>query len=1171
VSEDRVRTGRIVDVWARISSREGSYGSGYLVAPRLIITALHVVAAGVPAFEDFSKWESAVSKPYADIKIRLLQGQRWWTCKVLWPTLDTSIKFDAALLQIIDEDWLSADELSRWGRPTVEDSRLTVGAIGFPSAQRRKDGTRDPERITGICYSATGMRSRHYQVVVTEGLPGDGSQWHGVSGAAVLCNDLVMALVTEYFKNSQGARLRALPIERLFEEEEFRSSIQTEAGSEPILESIELAPLLSPPVPPLRARPENVNFSPASLLRADAEVVRFRGRIEELRQLVAWCEAGGGCSVRLLVGPGGQGKSRLARQLAIQLQRNGWISGLLNEHADVESFQSYLQHLNCPTLLVVDYAEARPDQIRTLLNLGVSYQGTVPLRLLFIARSKGDWWDEFGRTQSAARGLLEDTSVDFLVPLEPTTDGRSRAYREALEDLANEFGQTLDDPRLKYLLANPPDLSHPRYAQALMVHMMALIPFLETRSKPPTDAQAIILAHEERYWSRTAARYGLGMHPKTLRVIVAALSLCGAVSQKELASLLLQVRGIADQSVDVRTRAELWLHDLYPLAGIANREESPLFVGTLVPDRLAEYLVVDVFENDLEVLIELLSTASEKQAQHAFSMLASAAAFDRSVDGILKEVVKRVPPLALAAARVAPRSENPAPLVAAVSQLVPRGIDESKYPDLWTQLYRTIHPRSAVFAEVSVSLVSAVRPRIGIIRLLSELFPERKRELAIMLGSLFIRLYNARRYGEALDIAREEVDIYRLLSPSGGDADVLRLAVSLKDLCIALRAMGHHEESLTAIQEAVAIYKNTQSSDESSLIERATALYHFSDALVWAGAEGQATSAVEESLRIRETLASHDPNQLVGLMNSLSSLAARRHKAGRAEIALELSEQSIRIGERLLDRDRDLYLRDVATCVELRAGLLFDAGRLADTLATDTHLVELRRELARSGGTGYLVDLAWALSSKARHFQHAGLEDDALRVSNEAMAVFERLPGEASVDISNANRLFRIAEILYNHSRCLALVKDHDAAYSVSQLAVDVYQRLAEQRPLEYAPALADALRNLALRACEFNKLQESSTAIEKAIDIWNSLVMVNLHKYEPRLANFSLVRGFVAFQVGDFKAAVCSYALGLMLARKYDHQEWINYAQDMLDHLHTLFENEDGEVWWRATIASIR
>lgn len=1164
MSEARVQTDRIVDVWAQVGSQEGSYGSGYIIAPRLILTSLHVVAAGVPEFEDSPMWESAVSRPYSKVKIRLLQGRRWWACKVLWPSSGTRATFDAALLEIVDDDWRSAGELSRWGRPTVEDTRLTVGAIGFPSAQRRKDGTRDPERITGICNPITGMRSRHYQIVITDGPRGSGSQWCGMSGAAVLCNGLVMAVVIEYLKDSQGTRLRALPVERLFEEDQaFRATVHAATASEPILESIELAPLLSTPAPPRRAHPSSENFSPASLLRADAEVVRFRGRVEDLKKLMTWCQVGGGCSVRLLTGPGGQGKTRLARKLAVQLQKHGWTSGLLSEQGDVATAQDYLRYLTRPTLLVVDYAEARQEQVRILLNIGSSYQGGAPLRILLVARSRGDWWDEFLRMESAAITLVEHAEVDNLLPLEPTTEGRTLAYREALEDLANEFGWRTDEPRLIGLKARPPDFSHPRYAQALMVHMTALIPFLEMQSAQTADAQTIILAHEERYWSRAATRYKLEIHAKAQRHVIAALSLCSAVSQQELTTLLLQIRGLGDQPEDTLIRAELWLHDLYPPAEVSVGIDSGPFVGTLMPDRLAEYLIVDVFHNNLDSLIGLLSAVSERQRQHAIAELASAAAFDTKVNDLLSQVINCVPPLALAAAQVAPRSENPAPLVAAIKHVITSSALDPDYPGLWGELYRAIDSRSVVFAQLAVSLG---RSGTGMVRLLTEVLEsDDKRPLARSLGVLFGRLYNAGKIPEALSAARQEVEISRMHSKSGDDADMLLLAASLRDYNMALLASGNYEESLTVIEESVSVYRSVYRRSGSGLSGLGHALKQLSDALAWIGMEQEATKAAEESLRIREALAADDPNNLPSLMITLSALAGRRHAAGLSEDALKLSKRSIQIGERLIDQARDINLRDFAACVRQRAALLYEAGQSHEALSTDLRLIELRKEIARGGEVGYLIDLAWTWSVHAQHLYKAGLNEEALQASRQAIVVYQNTPQQTDHDASNVQQS-HLAEVLVRHSFCLALTNESRAAYSFAQEAVQLCQRLAEKQPIEFAESLADALRNLALRALDMWNIDEAANAIGRAIDIVNALVMKDLHKYEPSLSRYVAAGGFVMSLLGDIRITVYYYALALFLAQRYEQHNVIEDVRRLLIKFNDLSDGEAAEAWMALT-----
>jgi hypothetical protein len=61
----------------------------------------------------------------------------------------------------------------------------------------------------------------------------------------------------------------------------------------------------------------------AWLLRPEADLVGFRRR-PELTELVNWCESGGRTAVRLITGPGGVGKTRLALQLCQEMGMKGW-------------------------------------------------------------------------------------------------------------------------------------------------------------------------------------------------------------------------------------------------------------------------------------------------------------------------------------------------------------------------------------------------------------------------------------------------------------------------------------------------------------------------------------------------------------------------------------------------------------------------------------------------------------------------------------------------------------------------------------------------------------------------------------------------------------------------------------------------------------------------------
>ena len=79
------------------------------------------------------------------------------------------------------------------------------------------------------------------------------------------------------------------------------------------------------------------------LLRADAAVVGFRGREQERAALHAWCASQARRAAWLVVGPAGQGKTRLALELARELaETDGWLTGLFRGAGDLGAVRQVL-------------------------------------------------------------------------------------------------------------------------------------------------------------------------------------------------------------------------------------------------------------------------------------------------------------------------------------------------------------------------------------------------------------------------------------------------------------------------------------------------------------------------------------------------------------------------------------------------------------------------------------------------------------------------------------------------------------------------------------------------------------------------------------------------------------------------------------------------------------
>ena len=134
---------------------------------------------------------------------------------------------------------------------------------------------------------------------------------------------------------------------------------------------------------------------PGRLLRARAGVLPFVDRAGLVSGLDAWMGLPEWFAAHVVGGRGGSGKTRLGVHLCVQAGLRGWVGGLLSTKADPAEVAA-LAHLQSPRLVVVDYAEARAEQLEVLLPF-LAGQSTErwPVRVLLLVRSSArvgqDW------------------------------------------------------------------------------------------------------------------------------------------------------------------------------------------------------------------------------------------------------------------------------------------------------------------------------------------------------------------------------------------------------------------------------------------------------------------------------------------------------------------------------------------------------------------------------------------------------------------------------------------------------------------------------------------------------------------------------------------------------------------------------------------------------------
>lgn len=939
--------GQIFEVWA---AGGAGYGSGYLVGPRHVLTALHVVADGVPGtdkrFFGDHPWPVQLR---ADIKVRSAKGGVWCEARVVWPSARDA-RYDVALVEVAAPLGHSA---TRWGRLVTRSAQVPCEIAGFPRAQRYAagsagDAVRDIEHMAGSITAGTGHKAGYVFIGPKYDL-GDG--WSGMSGAAVLCNSLVTAVLIA--GSSTGGRLVAQPVDVLMAEQSFREAL----GLGPqVLEPAELA------CPVLAHRTITGGLSPAWLLRPDVNAVRFHGRRLELDRLLGWC--GDGFPVHLLTGPGGQGKTRLAQELINHLG-NEWACTFLDdtELSDLSTFKSLLNRVATPTLLVIDRAEARRrNTLEGLVSAAMSSDHDAPLKLLLIARSAGHWWKEVGRKAGGLSELLEPVQQLMLDPVEDTAEGRQLLFDEAWQDLACRLETAQPGWRRPVRPTAPENLEHERYGSALMLLMEALAWLLEPERTPSDrSAEEVILDREELYWVRAAESADVDLVDDTLRLVVAAAALygSGSLTQGGAAEWLASLPGMGGLGNDQARRTANWLRDLYPAPG--GHQPAGSYWGLLQPERLAEYLIADQLRGGTELLTAFSTQCSAEQAGHALSILAEIGRRHPDVNIELGAIVRMNPKHAPQAVRVVAATENPNPLLEGLFHIDRSVLSVAELTEL-SQAIPTQSSRLAHFGvEVQLDLVRAHQTSATD----SPADAAHQRQLARSLGDYAIRLEDVGRLGQALESTRQAVSILEGLAADEPAlrAELAHIRVTMSGL---LSATGYLEAAALCAQQAFRLFASLKQADLPfrGLVEalgtmglRLIEAQRYDEAVEALRLVTTAYDQLAEQLSYPTTPDSADDDDLIldkrRTAKWHNNLAAACHHTGNYEEALTHARKSVSIRRELVKKKRD------PDRISLGNSLLTLAA-VQDTMGddqaaqSDIEALEIFEEAARSNPAAYL-------------------------------------------------------------------------------------------------------------------------------------------------------------------------------------------------------------------------
>ena len=861
---------------------------------------------------------------------------------------------------------------------------------------------------------------------------------------------------------------------------------------------------------------------PAGLLRADRAVVEFTGREVELAGLRAWCASGDGGPVRVLVGGGGVGKTRVALQVAAEWAAGGgaWRLVAAGEEAGVVAAARGVTA--GPVLLVVDYAETRAG-LEGLLRAVLADRG---VRVLLVARSLGEWWDRLVEKSSAAVAQMLtgappvrlDAPVAAGVPDADLVAAAMPFFADAL--------RVAVPARVEFELQG-------RRVPVLVSHAAALVAVLQSRSDPVASLRVVVdegvlgelLIHEARYWRRAAEAAGLADDGALVKAVVAAAALLGAGSVAEAAQVAARVPDLAGISAGDRRRWARWLYGLYP-AEVDGR------LGSVQPDLLAEAHVAGQLAADRDLARSCLRELPEDQAEHALTVLARACAHqDQAADLIATALHDDMEHLAMAAAQVAVQvSGNLGMLLAAALQDAPAspgalaGIaDGLPYPSVvlaHAHLTATLRVHADLPPDVApetrakwsnragILLSQAGRPAdalppaqeaVAIRRELAAAMPDRYRpDLAASLGFLGGVFSELGRPADVLPPAEESVAIYRELAAAMPDRYRPDLAFSLDNLGIWFSGLGRLTDALEVTQQAVAIRRELAAAmPDRYRPDLASSLDNLGVRFSGLGRPADALPPAQEAVAIYRELATAMPDRYrPNLAASLGNLSSWFSGLRRPADALEVTQQAVAIYCELAAATPDRYRPDLATSLG-DLGIRFSGlGRPADALEVTQQAVAIRRELAAAMPDRYRPDLAQSLRNLGAFLAGLGRPADALPPAQESVAIYRELaaaiPDRYRPDLATS---------LNNLGAFLSGLGRPADALEVTQQAVAIYRELAAAMPARYRPDLASSLDNLGIWFSGLGRPADALEVTQQAVAIRRELAAAMPDRYRPDLA----------------------------------------------------------------------
>ena len=612
--------------------------------------------------------------------------------------------------------------------------------------------------------------------------------------------------------------------------------------------------------------------------------------------------------VRIIYGPGGSGKTRLAVETARVLLGKGWNAYFIPGELDAARLQDYAPvwaSASGPLLLIWDYVEHRSQEalravLQALASKRKSPDGRPPLAILLLMRPYPKDVPEVRETLGNLAGLsVEETAFwdEVVLPAlrNPSPIPRLEEPGERHELFAasrkafRERLKTHPETEVDYQPEKLPE----RPLAVIVLGLLAAAGHRVARSRDEREIfEELWESWEKPRWQGFLEREGLTTRRRELdlavefieRALVAASLGRPFCKPEEVAAFWRDCEPAQSCRLDVDALAEL-LPYLFPMP-----EEGAWRLSPIEPDPLADFVLARRLPGRPKIVSRALPTPDEIAAAFATLKALSEKISGGAAHTELLESLGEIPPalefLALPMTvlnRLARLEDAPEGGEAARKGLEIfagwlRTTADALSEDVAWSLLETLH-RNLPAPDRTLALRAVQEP---LYQVMVELAPD-DAERAGALNMLGYALSALGRREEALEATQEAVELRRRLAQKNPDAFLPDLATSLNNLGAMLSALGRREEALEATQEPVELRRRlAQKNPDAFLPDLAMSLNNLGGDFSALGRREEALEATQEAAEIYRRLAQKNPDAfLPDLAGSLNNLGRDLSALGR--------------------------------------------------------------------------------------------------------------------------------------------------------------------------------------------------------------------------------------------------------------------------------------------------